>query len=372
MAESGPHMRDPLEILVDIEAFRVRKNVAIGELAAVVGVVESHYGDWLAGKIPLTPLQIHRLLAAYKQELWNKLFPLPGVNQINRAKPWVDASSDDDRFLTQTIDRLTLYKSLLALEAAPGPRSLPDYSDVAARLSPGAAGEAVAEAERARLGLGGGPIKNICETLRETGIVVATTAMPGTSSGLFLFARPDLIAIFATKGDSVARQRFTLAHEYAHALFDRGETAILDKHPSDDGDRPDASEIEDRANAFAAAFLVPASDLGDVIGGEAPGGIRTGCSWLTSDHVARYAARYGVSYGVMSRRLREIGAIDRNGSVRIFRDKVSLPAIPQMVGSDFVATIADLTENLRKDGKVSFNRLREVFSYLNLAVELDE
>ena len=51
------------------------------------------------------------------------------------------------------------------------------------------------------------------------------------------------------------RRRFSFAHEYAHALLDRDRLGTVSRTT----ERDDLSEV--RANAFAAAFLLPAEGV---------------------------------------------------------------------------------------------------------------
>jgi hypothetical protein len=57
--------------------------------------------------------------------------------------------------------------------------------------------------------------------------------------------------IVANRAHAAARRRFSFAHEYAHALFDRRMKGIVTRA----SDRDELVEV--RANAFAAAFLMP-------------------------------------------------------------------------------------------------------------------
>ncbi|WP_035287750.1 ImmA/IrrE family metallo-endopeptidase [Actinokineospora spheciospongiae] len=92
-------------------------------------------------------------------------------------------------------------------------------------------------------------------------------------------------------------QRFTLAHELGHLLLDQGravEMAVAS------GPWAPAA-IEQRANAFAAAFLIPSPVLNR--------------SWTASttdvDHVRNFARSLGVSFSAVLRRLQNTALISR-------------------------------------------------------------
>ena len=117
--------------------------------------------------------------------------------------------------------------------------------------------EIVAAEERRRLGLGHAPVANLAEIISSEGIWVAAADLPDDFSGLFL-NHPDVgLAILVNGGHSPVRRRFSHAHEYAHALFDREEGISATR-------RSNASAlVEKRANAFAAAFLMPAEGVNE-------------------------------------------------------------------------------------------------------------
>jgi Zn-dependent peptidase ImmA (M78 family)/transcriptional regulator with XRE-family HTH domain len=148
--------------------------------------------------------------------------------------------------------------SLKALLDTSRDESLPDYSTRLA--SPGDAirqGEAIALDERRRLGLGNAPIGNIASLIAGQGIWVAGCKLPDEMSGLFISDRRAGLAIIVHARHAASRRRFSYAHEYGHALFDRAERHRLTL-------RANADElVEKRANAFAASFLMPRAGIED-------------------------------------------------------------------------------------------------------------
>jgi Zn-dependent peptidase ImmA (M78 family) len=75
--------------------------------------------------------------------------------------------------------------------------------------------------------------------------------LPDQMSGLFLRHSSVGHCILVNYHHERSRKRFSYAHEYAHALLDRDKTATV----SLEQNRSDMAEV--RANAFAAAFLMP-------------------------------------------------------------------------------------------------------------------
>jgi Zn-dependent peptidase ImmA (M78 family) len=112
-------------------------------------------------------------------------------------------------------------------------------------------GEQVAVQERKRLGLGQTPVADMGELISDQGIWSSGVHLPHEMSGLFLHHPSIGLTILVNFSHVRGRKRFSYAHEYAHALLDRERTATVST-------RDNASElIEKRANAFAAALLMP-------------------------------------------------------------------------------------------------------------------
>lgn len=121
-----------------------------------------------------------------------------------------------------------------------------------------AQGQLVAEQERRRLDLGQAPVK-VPETLAHQNIWTASLPLPDEISGLFL-SSPDFgMAILANRTQAPVRRRFSFAHEHGHALMDRDEAAtVTSAHNA-------KTRTEQRANAFAAAFLMPEEGVRDFL-----------------------------------------------------------------------------------------------------------
>ena len=111
--------------------------------------------------------------------------------------------------------------------------------------------ERVASDERLRLGLGAAPVPELAQILESQGIRTALVKLPEDISGLTLADRGTGIFIVVNEDHHILRRRFSYAHEYAHVLLDRDLRGIVSRGE----DREKLLEV--RANAFAAAFLMP-------------------------------------------------------------------------------------------------------------------
>ena len=148
---------------------------------------------------------------------------------------------------------------LLGAEARMGP---PSY----ATRVPSASGEAVsqgeqiADQERHRLNIGNAPISDISELIASQGIWASGVQLPTDNmSGLFLRHPSIGLAILVNGSHVRGRRRFSYAHEYAHALLDRDRNIRVSS--SDNS----SEMVERRANAFAAAFLMPRTGVYDAL-----------------------------------------------------------------------------------------------------------
>ena len=187
-----------------------------------------------------------------------------------------------------------------------------------------AQGQLVAEQERRRLDLGNAPVK-VPETLARQNIWTAALPLPDEISGLFL-SSPDFgMAILANLSQAPVRRQFSFAHEHGHALMDRDEPAtVTSTHNA-------RTRTEQRANAFAAAFLMPEEGVRDflhsmgkgrsarreeaamdaVTGEGIQGALRSPARSqnITYVDVALLARHFGVSYAAAVWRLRGLNLV---------------------------------------------------------------
>jgi len=145
-------------------------------------------------------------------------------------------------------------KELLGISDEDGP---PEYNLAAPQSTMEAVeqGNRVATQERRRLALGTNPLSDLAKLIATQGVWAAKADLPDEMSGMFLRHASFGMAILINEDHPLARRRFSFAHEYGHALIDRRSTATVTTTKN----RKDFVEV--RANAFAAAFLLPAEGV---------------------------------------------------------------------------------------------------------------
>lgn len=160
--------------------------------------------------------------------------------------------------------------------------------------------EIVVEDLRKEWRLGIDPIPNMTSLLEDLGIKVFVIELPRGVSGLACsphWARKNkkIPVVVVNREVTLERRRFTLAHELAHLVIDKGSPV----------------DHEKAANMFAGAFLAPRAHLRKEIGETRKS---VGCRELI--HLARM---YRISAAALLVRLKQVGIIDESTLAYAFR-----------------------------------------------------
>jgi Zn-dependent peptidase ImmA (M78 family) len=215
----------------------------------------------------------------------------------------------------------------------------------------------IAETERRRLGLGVGRIADMAELLTEQGIWATGAKLPNSVSGFCIKHSKVGICIVVNYSHPKGRKRFSYAHEYGHAIMDRGDKVNVTNQDNA------AELIETRANCFAAAFLAPELGIRDALADIQKGqpsremfsvfseaaGFSTEAeirrpAWaqvITYQDVARLAHHFLISYQSSCYRLRSIGVINAK--------KLSELLDQEDTGNDYLELIGINTVNEYND-----------------------
>lgn len=244
----------------------VRKQCGLTQQAVAdeLGIPRSAVANIESGKRAVSTLELTKFARAYDCSAASFLGPAGGAGTellstvLFRALPGVRSSQRLSRTVRRLLD---LYREGAVLRRmlnqgdsliVPDRSSPVDSLDAAIKQ-----GEQAAREERRRLNLGSAPIRNIARIISDAGIWAVAIDFPGNLSGLFV-SHPDVgMAILVNQSHPRTRRRFSYAHEYAHALFDRTETVTVTR-------RKNSNKLtEVRANTFAAAFLMPAEGIAE-------------------------------------------------------------------------------------------------------------
>src|ERR1700683_409089 len=160
-------------------------------------------------------------------------------------------------------------------------------------------------------------------------------------SGLFLRNRGIGPCLLVNYSEDIYRQRFSAAHEMAHAIFDTPEQAVVSLVKPDSRDR--LKEL--RANRFASCYLMPPSMLKSL---PAPS------RWKEADAL-RWANDFRVSCDALGIALKEAGRADEATSRRIRSFRVPSEAkVDPELGANLSATARNRKRGLLERGLADF------------------
>ena len=250
------------ELAQRLRTARRANHVTQASAARVLRVSRSAISQIESGNRNISGLELHRLARLYGRDIgefleeeFSEVLP---IRALFRAHP--DVSLDDvaKQSLARCVElqrHVANLRWLLGME--PGVASVPTYSSSVPQSTWDAVqqGRMAAEDERSRLDLGTAPLPDVADLLEAQGISTAQVVMDDNISGLALIENGHGILVVANERHHILRRRFSFAHEYAHVLLDRDRKRIL-SHVNDR-----SSTVEVRANAFAAAFLMPAEGV---------------------------------------------------------------------------------------------------------------
>lgn len=155
--------------------------------------------------------------------------------------------------------------------------------------------ERVADELRRRWNLGSDPIEDLCGRLENCGVKVIAVDGPRGFDGFSCWVNDRVPVIAFNVNVPGDRQRFDLAHELGHLVFDIDPSV----------------NIEKTAHRFAGAFLVPAKAAFAELGRKR--------SNLSFDELLLLKREYGVSVQAWIRRAFDLGIIDQVTYSMLFR-----------------------------------------------------
>lgn len=242
---------------------RESNRVTQEQAAEALGIQRTAIAHIEAGNRSVSTIELATLAKLYQRDIAS-FFSETGAMAEDEALVTlyrVDADFRDNAAVKENVERCidicregAQLESILDLSRRSGP---PAYPLDAARNASEAVqqGEWVATEERKRISMGDSPIQDLADLLAAQGVWATGTMLPDAMSGLFLH-HPTLGQVILVNFDhSRTRKRFSYAHEYGHCLMDRRLSISVTTTSNQ------SSLAEVRANAFAAAFLMPASGV---------------------------------------------------------------------------------------------------------------
>lgn len=228
------------------------------EVAETLGLPRSAISEMEAGRRGVSGLELHRLAHLYGRDMADFLeadFEQGGAvaalfRRTSSTALGPDAMEALRRCLVLGREAANLHRKL---GRDPASTNLPAYAGPPPSTKWAAVeqGSEVAKAERRRLGIESGLLPDVARTLESQGVRTDLVTFPDDISGLVVMDVRTGFLVAVNRSHPFLRRRFSFAHEYAHVLFDRGAEGLVSRA----SERNDLREV--RANAFAAAFLMP-------------------------------------------------------------------------------------------------------------------
>ena len=318
----------------ELRAARENRGITQQRAAERAGLSRTVIAQIELGNRPVSPDELAKLAGVYRRPVIDLLGQPPEEDDVLLMLLDLAPELVEPKFKTNARQFLDLCREAMSLESALGwsPRNGPPHYDVAAPRNSAdaiAQGEQISVHERQRIGLGATvPVQSLSALVSSQGIRTFAAELPENVSGLAVHHRSIRPGVFVNGRQSAAARRFSLAHEYAHALFDR-KVSVTKRENSDE-------LTERRANAFAAAFLLPRSGVEEALSSLSKGlpsrrthvvfSVATGdADWaevrstpgsqtVTWQDVATLARKFGAPYGAVVFRLLALGLISEADS----------------------------------------------------------
>lgn len=245
-----------------LRSAREARGMTQEEAAAKFGASRATLAQIEAGNRPVSSLELDKLAGIYCRDIGDFVAPDyvedDALRALFRAEPGFDLTPDLRSTLVSWRNKgraLSDLEKLIGMPQRLCTAAIYAMSLPSARWDAIQQGEQVGREERARLGLGRAPLPDLPELLESQGVRTAVEQLPDNVSGMTLLGRDQTVLVAVNKTHPRPRQRFSFAHECAHVLLDRMRGGVVSRIE----DRNDIMEI--RANAFAAALLMPADGV---------------------------------------------------------------------------------------------------------------
>jgi Zn-dependent peptidase ImmA (M78 family)/transcriptional regulator with XRE-family HTH domain len=312
------------------------------ELARILGIDPSALSRALSGQRNFKPLEVALISEALNVSVEQLL--RDEENQDAGSRQFVIAARaqpNTNPAVAEALARVWLILDLDELLSDVGFPAPPPFRGIRPPVANGGEpyeeGECLAQDLRASVGLGTGPLPAeigplTSEIEDRLGIDVVIEPLGAGLDGLAV-ARGNYRMIMISSSIPAHRQRYTAGHEVGHIAAGDGDVVVVDEDINF-GRTP----AESRANAFAAAFLMPAAAIRQAILARRE---------VSEELVLSLLATYRVSIDALAFRLHNIGAVDGAGRNRIRRMSSAKISLRQGRASDLQAR-----QSLRRPGSL--------------------
>jgi len=289
---------DTKELGARIAALREARGITGQELGAALGLSRSQISKVEHGTRRLEVSELAVIADALEVSL-GEVLGIERSGSLALAARVMEAPRADDtlpsrRRMRQMLEAEATLVNATGLQES---RPTPSGQDVLAMIAeqgipssraPWQDGEKLASLVRQGLGLGRAPIADVADLAEQHfGLDVLAWPTGKSVSGLCAHGQGIAMMLISTAFPR-GHQRFTAAHELAHHLLRDPREIVIDSDLYDS-----SNPMEKRANAFAAALLMPADGLRDVIANRP----------IDATALAGLMRHFGVSYSALLYRL---------------------------------------------------------------------
>ena len=294
-------------LLGRLRAARKAKRLTQQEVAEQLGVSRTTLVAIESGNRHLRFQELVDMASLYERSINQLLRPTPVTDDfVARFKASCAQALEDVRvesgvaLLQELADD---YQEVERVAGATLPR--PDHPEASIRgIDPAEAAESLAASERNRLGLGDGPVLELRKLLEaDVGLRIFALDLPVGVAGLYISSSALGACVAMNANHSFERQRWSLAHQFAHFLAHRSQPEVTLR-----GNRRRTSAKQRFAEAFAENFLMPAAGLKRRFHMMS----QARANGPTPIDLHQLADLFQVTYEAMARRLKSVGLIRRN------------------------------------------------------------
>ena len=315
---------DAYQLGKELQQARSRKNITQEEAAKIIDVARTTITAIEKGERRVKPAELIKLAQAYGRQVSDFVRPRPRIEpfQVQFRGPVASVVKDTPEIAT-SVDKLEDfcrdYLELEQLTSSPLSKKYPEeYFIIRQKIDQAA--EAIA-LERARLGLGDGPIPELREVIeQEVGLRIFYFPMPAKFSALYFCTEQLGGCIAINSSHRWERQRWSLAHEYGHFLTNRLQAIIEEDYKR----KP---ETEQFADSFAEFFLMPTAGVTRRFNKV----YQTKRDFSLAD-LANLADYYKVSLEAITRRLEDLKLIPTGTADNLRASKVKVNDLQKQLG----------------------------------------